>query len=123
MWVDAVCNNQRDVVEREAQVRMMTQTYQDCARVIVYLGDERFPFSQPLDNLRHTSYGLGIPEGHPFHEKLFRLDDLLQRKYFTRLWMIQELIFAEIAVIRIGNTDFRADGFIMSEFTNRRRKE
>ncbi|KAF2108922.1 heterokaryon incompatibility, partial [Lophiotrema nucula] len=38
LWIDAICINQADVVERENQVRLMGSVYAQASRVIVYLG-------------------------------------------------------------------------------------
>ncbi|KAF1978950.1 hypothetical protein BU23DRAFT_438104, partial [Bimuria novae-zelandiae CBS 107.79] len=37
-WVDALCINQSDVVERSAQVKMMGDIYRNAHRVICWLG-------------------------------------------------------------------------------------
>ncbi|KAF2461212.1 heterokaryon incompatibility, partial [Lineolata rhizophorae] len=38
LWVDAVCINQGNIAERDAQVRMMGDIYRMAARVLVWLG-------------------------------------------------------------------------------------
>ncbi|KAJ4992426.1 heterokaryon incompatibility protein HET-6-like protein [Stagonosporopsis vannaccii] len=48
------------------------------------------------------------------------MNELLARRYFTRVWVIQELVLADRVVFRIGDTDFRADISIMAQLTNRR---
>ncbi|KAF8862535.1 HET-domain-containing protein, partial [Acephala macrosclerotiorum] len=40
IWVDAVCINQADFVERESQVQMMADIYRGASSVIVWLGEE-----------------------------------------------------------------------------------
>lgn len=40
LWIDAVCINQRDLVERGTQVTLMLQIYQKASTTIVYLGDK-----------------------------------------------------------------------------------
>ncbi|KAF2027322.1 HET-domain-containing protein, partial [Setomelanomma holmii] len=39
-WIDAICINQDDVLEREVQVRGMGDIYRAAADVVVYLGEE-----------------------------------------------------------------------------------
>jgi hypothetical protein len=36
--------------------------------------------------------------------------DLLTRRYFSRLWVVQELILSPRVIIRIGDVDFQSDG-------------
>ncbi|KAJ9609429.1 hypothetical protein H2200_005756 [Cladophialophora chaetospira] len=40
LWVDAICINQQDLGEREAQVRLMGEIYQNARRVVVWLGEQ-----------------------------------------------------------------------------------
>jgi hypothetical protein len=47
-----------------------------------------------------------------------RLLDLLKRAYFSRVWVIQELLVSQRAVIRVGNIDFHADADTMSRISN-----
>lgn len=43
IWIDALCINQDDVLERNEQVRLMGEIYSRCSRVIVWLGQDQFP--------------------------------------------------------------------------------
>ena len=38
-WIDAICINQEDSIERDEQVRRMKALYQNANRVIIWLGD------------------------------------------------------------------------------------
>lgn len=38
LWIDAICINQNDTNERNAQVRMMSSIYRSAARVIIWIG-------------------------------------------------------------------------------------
>lgn len=95
IWVDALCINQSDLVERGNQVAKTSQIYAQCNRVVVYLGPEtapilknRFPRRRAFDVLDR--------------ESLMRI---LAQGYFSRIWVIQELILSPRAVIRFGDTD------------------
>ncbi|KAK4450885.1 heterokaryon incompatibility protein-domain-containing protein [Podospora aff. communis PSN243] len=41
MWIDALCINQRDPIERSRQVELMRDNYSSCGDVTVFLGDGR----------------------------------------------------------------------------------
>src|ERR1700709_411881 len=41
LWIDAICVNQEDLVERSSQVQLMRRTYHDATNVVFWLGDER----------------------------------------------------------------------------------
>ncbi|KAF2743318.1 hypothetical protein M011DRAFT_489868 [Sporormia fimetaria CBS 119925] len=86
--------------------------------VMVYLGNDIVTPSAPFPSYRLlnelTENPPRFPDDHPFSKEQFTLEKLLQRKYFSRVWMIQELVYSERAVFRVGNVDYRADGHIMS---------
>ncbi|KAH3984561.1 hypothetical protein HBH98_158910 [Parastagonospora nodorum] len=122
LWVDAVCINQRNTEEREAQVSKMRSIYDHCSRTVVYLGEDlvtssrRFPTSLPLDTLgKVDSRTLPFPAGHRLYGTNYTLRDLLSRRYFSRLWIIQELVVSDQVIIRIGDVDFRANARIAQE--------
>ncbi|CAH0050870.1 unnamed protein product [Clonostachys solani] len=47
----------------------------------------------------------GTPKAPPPHQ----LGDLLGRRYFSRIWVIQELLLSQRVSIRVGDVDFWAD--------------
>ena len=103
----------------------MRQIYEQCSRVIAYLGNDvvtrskPFPHYRPLYELHKASTDRELfPDNHPYHATFFGLKELLSRKYFTRIWIVQELLLPERVVFRIGDTEFRADVAVMSRITN-----
>jgi len=58
VWVDALCINQSNVQERGAQVAQMGQIYQQCSRVIVYLGPDLVSSTKDRFPSRHLLYRL-----------------------------------------------------------------
>ncbi|KAI2778310.1 heterokaryon incompatibility protein-domain-containing protein [Daldinia loculata] len=63
LWVDALCINQADLDEREAQVQIMSQIYRRAENVIVFLGDGTTHASGRLQESR--------PQGFLFHDDLY----------------------------------------------------
>lgn len=100
MWVDAICINQNHVLERQAQVAKMDEIYQRCLRAVVYLGDEIVKETSRLYRARQPLLAL---------ER-----DLLERKYFGRVWIIQELILSPSLVFPIGEVDYLAQSLTPS---------
>lgn len=115
IWVDALCINQSDVEERGRQVAKMGQIYEHCTRVIVYLGSDlapilpegSFPSRHPLRRLENGSVVPKQSSSQILRE--VTLENLLKRQYFNRIWVIQELLLAPGAVIRVGDVDFWTD--------------
>ncbi|EON68682.1 hypothetical protein W97_07940 [Coniosporium apollinis CBS 100218] len=49
IWIDAICINQNDILERNTQVRFMFDVYKSAARVLVWLGEARDISDAALD--------------------------------------------------------------------------
>ena len=108
LWVDALCINQDDMAEREAQVQIMLNIFQRAERVIAWLGESgqgsagAFKLIKSFIKFRnHTKTGdSGKPQSTPFIYSLgyfMRQKEwpafwnLLERPYWTRMWILQEL--------------------------------
>ncbi|KAH9227338.1 hypothetical protein K456DRAFT_1783900, partial [Colletotrichum gloeosporioides 23] len=124
VWVDAVCINQKDVPERSQQVANMSRIYSGCNRVIVYLGSD---IVTPLNGrharrhpLRDLESGSAVPNfsGYQQPKLPLTLKSLLERRYFSRIWVIQELLLTCQALIRIGDIDFWADGSTANQISD-----
>ncbi|CEI68165.1 hypothetical protein FVEN_g12234 [Fusarium venenatum] len=109
IWVDAICINQCDHLEKETQVPLMGQIYWRCLRTIIYLGEEvvkpkgLFPTKGRLYPKRHdfTEFEDLIPKSLMSREQLFELH------YFQRVWVIQEVILSPLVVIPAHGYEFR----------------
>jgi hypothetical protein len=87
VWIDAICINQLDIVERAAQVQIMAQIFNAASEVRVWLGE----------------YSGSEDQFHATDRELFW--SLCQRPspWWTRLWIIQECAYAaREPVIMIG---------------------
>lgn len=126
VWIDAVCINQLNVPERSTQVASMGRIYSDCSQVVVYLGPDvaprlpsgMYPRRRKLQDFGTDRVRINVPDGSPASQFLTTADDgtvhpalggLLQRRYFSRLWVIQELILSKRVVMRVGDVDFWTD--------------
>lgn len=90
VWVDAICINQKNSVERTAQVRIMDSIYSKAASVIVFLSILDMP----------TKMDEGIIN------KNFA-DDIFFHPYFSRIWIIQEIFMARKAVLYFGDRSYQ----------------
>lgn len=105
VWVDAICIDQTNLAERGFQVAKMGIIYQHCMRVVVYLGDDIV--KRPSSKRHPSRHWL-----HEIDEKVqdpqINLQSLLCRRYFSRVWVIQELILSPYAVIPVEDMEFSA---------------
>lgn len=112
LWIDAICINQKDFVERGEQVRRMNHIYAFATRVIVWLGEATEDSALALEMLEHigkqleyTQDGYCLPSpdcterfwykdeylGNLSNEVWTAIASLTQRPYFERLWILQEI--------------------------------
>jgi Heterokaryon incompatibility protein (HET) len=120
IWADALCINQTDAIEKSSQVAQMGKIYQNAAEVIVWLGQDEeksqdnwqgsaertrsaFEFARslaspsPADDTVLTSQDEKYPEED---SGLRAFINLLCRDWFSRRWVIQEVLLPDISKVR-----------------------
>lgn len=121
VWVDALCINQDDLVERSKEIKTMRNIFGDSMGVFVHLGPASDDSHLALKLIRLISYnikrgfgygsfllnlGIDVTNGERQAEKrsYIALMKLLCRPYWTRLWIIQELAVGDDEIaIHCGN--------------------
>ncbi|KAK5729767.1 hypothetical protein LTR17_011633 [Elasticomyces elasticus] len=106
LWVDSICINQKNVLERNDQVQKMGSIYGHAQRVLVWLGlateasQEAFDFLfRSYQNSPRNRVELMEDQGW------IAMKDLYQRMYWTRVWIVQEVALAKQAVLVCGHTE------------------
>lgn len=109
IWVDAICINQDDIPERNAQVAQMKTIYNKARRVIVWLGKEAEDSDiamQLLMELKDRNMDQKWIEdtvgSSALSKPYLALAKMLLRPYWYRLWIVQEIAFARDAVLHCG---------------------
>ncbi|KAI1262256.1 HET-domain-containing protein [Xylariaceae sp. FL1019] len=126
LWVDGICINQDDVDERGRQVRCMKAIYSNAARVLIWLGPEQHESDLGIS----VAHGLnracrqykdegGSLDGISFDDERVRrlfsrfrnlsecpgigaFGKIVERLWFTRVWVVQELALAGDAIVFCG---------------------
>ncbi|KAE9364237.1 HET-domain-containing protein, partial [Stipitochalara longipes BDJ] len=109
IWIDAVCIDQQNVKERSRQVSRMYQIYENADCVLVWLGETDEDSDLALDflasangynandfrglNLTHAKTAAGRAR---LWAAVYRL---LQRPYFRRMWVVQEIAAASLPTV------------------------
>ena len=84
LWIDTICINQADIVEREAQIKLMSRIYQQADHVHAELGDSEGEAGRELLQLLHTIIKAGgacdsaqqaFSESHPEGPSVISLSD------------------------------------------------
>jgi hypothetical protein len=104
LWIDQICIDQSNPDEQSHQVRMMYKVYSECSFVLVWLRDETTctPSTKQAaldfnnDNQSYSNYGYSF-NGSDDDKGDFEwpILALLHNSYFTRLWIVQELLLAK----------------------------
>jgi hypothetical protein len=106
IWVDALCINQSDLVEKSQQVPMMGKIYHSAQSVVVWLGEEADDSDLALSFIPQVTDLLKfdrIIQDQGSTHKWYALSKLMNRPWFSRRWVVQELAFAKEAKIYCGN--------------------
>ncbi|KAI3337447.1 HET-domain-containing protein [Xylariaceae sp. AK1471] len=98
IWIDAVCINQNDPDERGHQVRLMPQIYSRAQRVLVYVGEEADESCLCMDVLAQ-----GSVSSQRTNDFTIAANHLLDRAYFSRAWVLQEIALARKAILICGD--------------------
>ncbi|KAL8365197.1 hypothetical protein RB595_004145 [Gaeumannomyces hyphopodioides] len=124
LWIDAICINQDDKNEKDHQVARMSEIFKSSHRVVSFLGPEADNSGLALRTLHHLGRqvevlvpNMRIPAPGAAHPDWVErgvelpydgatwdaITALMNRKWFTRLWIIQESRLAgRRAVIQAG---------------------
>jgi len=94
IWVDAVCINQKDHVEKSTQIPLMARIYRGASGVLVWLGkgkDEEEMIGRI--NTFGTRVAIkGVVQSDMLGEAAMALNQALQLPWFSRRWIIQEIV-------------------------------
>jgi hypothetical protein len=104
LWIDALCIDQNNTLERNQQVQLMTQIYSTATETIIWLGPATDGSDWVLDKMIS-----GEVEDNEAFAFSYRLLQLLSRPWWTRVWVIQEVFFSHAAIIRCGDRSISFD--------------
>ena len=120
LWIDSICINQQDSIERGSQVSFMASIYRSASMVIAWLGEEdiyteeSFALTRALANLCIDCRKQIMPKNmgsEAFRSILGPLADdhvwsslaqFWRRRYFRRAWIIQEVALAKKVIAQCG---------------------
>ncbi|KAM0287018.1 hypothetical protein ACHAQH_000703 [Verticillium albo-atrum] len=117
IWVDALCIDQYNNEEKSSQIPLMAEIYAMASSVIVWLG---LPTEHSQPGLEILSYLAGsgkFDDNAPWnrmesHDVAAALRDIIDRRYFQRLWVVQEAALAQRVVVHVGHLLFDWSGVL-----------
>ena len=100
LWVDAISIDQRNLKERNHQVSLMAEIYQNAMQVCIWLGS--FPTDTDLTvNAKVWSQDGPQLNALNYHEHE-TWNELVSRTWFRRTWILQECCLAKEVIILYG---------------------
>ena len=114
LWIDALCINQDDLVERSAQVSIMGSIYSNTSKVLIWLGEESANSQAAFEAMKDFVRGMGRNDHKltSWKEKWRSFEYLCQRPYWGRLWIIQEVCLASSLRVHCGSDAMGWDDFL-----------
>ncbi|KAH8882409.1 HET-domain-containing protein, partial [Thozetella sp. PMI_491] len=112
IWIDAICINQENKGEKGEQILRMAEIYSRASRVIVWLGEAKNNSDQALEDIRLAA-DADFPVNTLNKQAILTL---LQRPWFERIWVLQEVAAARSILIKCGLTEI--DGYAFCKGLN-----
>ena len=133
LWIDAICINQVDNDEKNQQVALMGSVYANAKEVVVWLGeeavDDALAFNTVIrlerifinksaesDLLRQMWNSTGGIDEIPgsLASEWRALSSLLRKRWFSRVWIVQEITLARKATLVCGSLTLTWERFIVA---------
>ncbi|KAL2071239.1 hypothetical protein VTL71DRAFT_12474 [Oculimacula yallundae] len=142
LWIDAICVNQQDLVERGSQVKRMPDLFSKAKSVVVWLGPETPDSALALNMLQRIGSTIHVDWLRSTYvaEDTALLDEdrrvtctaaeilsiagILSRSWFERLWIVQEICLAPPStLVQCGATSVSWNQFAKGIFLTRNNKQ
>ena len=124
IWIDALCINQDDDEEKGRQVQIMDRIYKEAERVVVWLGVGTDGSDRAMDAIarfydfeHYRTWAKGtattneqvlqfidslFPVRNDLSARITEVVSLAERKYWSRVWIVQEFHLARDSTIYCG---------------------
>ncbi|KAH6665944.1 ankyrin repeat-containing domain protein [Halenospora varia] len=115
LWIDALCIDQNNEREKGHQVAQMGRIYKEAEQVIMWLGRPTPESDLAMDSMKRMVEGNNEAEWRSLararlqHEQLpcgalsHGLTFMLNQPWFRRIWILQEVANARVAIVQCGN--------------------
>jgi hypothetical protein len=120
LWIDSVCINQDNELEKEEQIQLMRTIFSRAISVIAWLGDMEHAFvARDFLHTLHAKNGIfGQTTEQLFNEYNHSVDIgwknlgiLFSKSWFTRIWIVQEIALAKNIQLVFGDASIDWEKF------------
>lgn len=117
IWMDAICINQADILEKRQQIPLMTEVYSKASAVLIYLGDDTTNDAEKAIKAikqliaccevreNHLTVDEGIDEvASNFDDSTWEaIASFYSSSWFERIWVVQEVMLSQLAICFRGD--------------------
>ncbi|TLD28814.1 hypothetical protein PspLS_03749 [Pyricularia sp. CBS 133598] len=134
LWIDSICIDQANNAEKSFQIARMGSIYRQARGVIAWLGPGADGSEMAISAFKEISHDVAVLAGgrpvptpdaivkdrayklHENHftpEQMLAIGALLNRPYFERLWIVQEVQLADAgtSIVKCGDDEMRLGDF------------
>ena len=113
LWIDAICIDQTNAQERSSQVMKMGDIFRHAHKVVIWLGKATVEIDFLMRWLREVKKQSlsGATPGETEEQLRKGMHTLLQRPWFSRVWIIPEVANARSAIVCTGEQSISAHLF------------
>jgi len=106
VWIDGLSIDQENKVERSKQVQLMDKIYRQATCVAIWLGREVDNSGQAMQLIGKLSAYKATSEWTSLleHGDYKALHTLFRRNYWSRLWVVQEVYYAQSKIVCCGSS-------------------
>jgi hypothetical protein len=121
LWIDALCINQKDIPEKNRQLRMMGTIYKQAWDTLVWLGLAHHDSDLAISHLHRiglndhrTNLALLCDEDEPYEREMRAIMALCNRTYWHRIWIIQEIRLSSQVTVCCGDKTIPGETFSLA---------
>ena len=104
LWTDAICIDQENQLERNAQVQRMGETYSGADETLIWLGNGS-PNSTSLRDLCDMLKSVHVLSREQIAMGAPSIIEVFSQSWFSRLWVLQEAVLAKKATMILGSEE------------------
>ncbi|KAG5752175.1 hypothetical protein H9Q70_005184 [Fusarium xylarioides] len=117
LWIDSICIDQDSAIEKNHQLSLVARIYKNASQVLVYLGrgtadsDAAIRCIREIDEpSNHDGHG-AVEASATIQENQMAVRNLFKRPWFSRVWVLQEITFAQQATVICGDYQLNWESF------------
>ncbi|KAI8635266.1 hypothetical protein F5Y19DRAFT_5621 [Xylariaceae sp. FL1651] len=106
LWIDAICINMANIEERNNQIQLIPLIFRGATQLCIWLGEDDKNSATAINFIKNEITNLAyfgdFVRDKGTAAKLHSLWELMQRSWFSRRWVVQELVLSTAATIYCG---------------------